>query len=429
MDVDELESERSAVPFTSRLIAYHRAMESVRENPLILDPFAARLAGDLDSYLRNHRHTGSTSDYTVVRTRFIDEHVLGPWCVREIESQIVLLGAGLDARAYRFDALSENNHTMFEVDYDTVNAYKSKILSDEKPLCKLVRVSANLSEPSWVAKLEMAGLRRETPTLWILEGLVYYIDQEIVLSILKAAATVCGVGSEIFADVCAPGLTLAEFGPFLKHFRWGLEKSAVSPFFARCGWSVMCDYADEHDHGRDVGQRGLMFVVGKRDFSRLVKSQAFVKSPDSVRIPKHDLQSFSSEFLTNIAPEIEAIARSYKKRPHAGLVLFLEFMERRRSTIQNIIESYDNLHAIGHISSRLLRDPNTTAPQSPEEEEAHIAGYLTGIVLLLYCIKEGLEAWQFTNSDLYQKSLAIHGKIDGLSSLIQIVIDELNEHS
>lgn len=428
MDVDELESERSAVPFTSRLIAHHRALESVRENPLILDPFAARLAGDLDSYLKDHRYTGSTSDYTIVRTCFIDEHVLGPWCVREIESQIVLLGAGLDARAYRFDALRENDHTVFEVDYNTVNAYKAKILNDEKPLCKLIRVSANLSEPSWVTKLEMAGFRRETPTLWILEGLLYYIDQEIVLLILKAAATVCGEGSEIFADVCVPGLTLAEFGPFMRYFRWGLEKPAVSSFFARCGWSVTCDYADEHNHGRDVGQRGLMFVTGGRNLSGLGESPSFRNSVESKRIPKYDLRYFSSTFLRDIAPEIEAIAMFYKVNPDSGMALYLDFIERRKPTIQCIIESYDNLHAIGHIAPRLLRDPNTTVLQSPEEQEAHIAGYLSGIVLLLNCIIKGLEAWQFTASSLYQRSLTFQGKVDGLHSLIQEVTKGIDKN-
>ena len=100
-----IDDKRDAVPFTSRLIAYYRAEETKREMPLVSDPFAERLAGDLSSYFEKHKRTKGTGDYAVVRTYYIDEKVLKPWCDDKRRSQIVMLGAGLDARAYRFRSM------------------------------------------------------------------------------------------------------------------------------------------------------------------------------------------------------------------------------------------------------------------------------------------------------------------------------------
>ena len=42
----------------------------------------------------------------------------------------------------------------------------------------------------------------------------------------------------------------------------------MSSFFASAGWNVLlCSFADDHDQGRDVGQKGLIFVHGMRAIS------------------------------------------------------------------------------------------------------------------------------------------------------------------
>jgi methyltransferase (TIGR00027 family) len=254
----EIDDKKSAVPFTARLIAYYRAQESRQEAPLIVDPFAERLAGDMTQYFNEHKGVRGTNDYIVVRTHYIDNHVLAPWCDAYKQSQIVLLGAGLDARAYRFQPLKKNKHTVFEIDFDIVNNYKAAILKNQDPLCNLERVSADLSKPDWTKKLEKAGFSSDISTLWLLEGLIYYIDQDMVVSVLKTAAENSAEASQIFADVCIPGLTLAQYGPFMMHFKWGLNKEDVPPFFAHSGWNVTCGYADDFDQGRDVSYSQLM---------------------------------------------------------------------------------------------------------------------------------------------------------------------------
>ncbi|MFB0561134.1 MAG: class I SAM-dependent methyltransferase [Candidatus Lokiarchaeia archaeon] len=258
-----LDDKNVAVPFTARLMAHYRAIESKSDHPLIVDPFAERLAGDLTSYFDNHRRY-TEMDYPLVRSYYIEKNLLTPWCNTIAKSQIVLLGAGLDTRAYRFKPLQTNTHTIFEVDFPIMNRYKEEILQDEQPLCGLLRVSADLSDLDWVSHLIKSGFSSDTPTFWVLEGLAYYMEQEAVASLLAKAAEISSENSQIFVDICVPILAEVQVSPFTKYFKWGLDKEAAPSFFARAGWNVSCYWADDYDQGRDVGQKGLIFVHGVR---------------------------------------------------------------------------------------------------------------------------------------------------------------------
>ncbi|MFX1521104.1 MAG: class I SAM-dependent methyltransferase [Promethearchaeota archaeon] len=259
-----LEDKNTSIAFTARLIAYYRAQEFKSDSPLIVDPFAERLAGNLTSYINEHKHF-SKNDYAIVRSYYIEENLLTPWCNTHEKSQIVLLGSGLDTRAYRFKPLQTNIHTIFEIDFSMINRYKEEILQDEQPLCDLVRISGDVSNQDWIAHLMKSGFSNDTPTFWILEGLVYYMEQEVVASLLKKTAEICAENSQIFVDLCVPILAELNFGPFSRYFKWGLEIDVVPSFFATSGWNVVsCSFADDYDQGRDVGQRGFIFVHGGR---------------------------------------------------------------------------------------------------------------------------------------------------------------------
>ncbi|WP_287583378.1 class I SAM-dependent methyltransferase [Candidatus Borrarchaeum sp.] len=258
-----IDAENNVISFTARLIAYYRAQESKCDSPLIVDPFAERLAGDMTAYFDKHRHF-SQNDYAIVRAYYIEENLLRSWCNTQAKSQIVLLGAGLDTRAYRYKPLQKGLHTIFEIDFPIMNQYKEKILEDEQPLCSLIRISADISKQDWASKLITSEFSSEIPTFWVLEGLVYYLEQKVVVCLLKEIAQMCTEKSQIFADICVPILAELNFGPFAKHFKWGLNKIDVSSFFSKAGWNVSCSFADDFDQGRDVGQRGLIFVHGER---------------------------------------------------------------------------------------------------------------------------------------------------------------------
>ena len=259
----KLDNENSPLLFSARLMAYYRAKENKTDFPIITDPFAEHLAGDIISYFDNHVRY-SEMDYPIVRSFYIEETLLKTWCNAHKNSQIVLLGAGLDARAYRLKCLQTKEHNIFEIDLPIVIRYKEKILKREVPLCNLVRIPADLSNLQWISFLIRSGFSSEMPTFWILEGLVYYIERESVVSLLAKTSEISSKNSQIFVDICIPILAEIKMGPFSKYFKWGLDKKDIPSFFSNLGWNVSCSYADDYDQGRDVGQKGLIFVCGEK---------------------------------------------------------------------------------------------------------------------------------------------------------------------
>lgn len=288
----------SAVPFTARLMAYYRAQECEKDRPLIFDPFAQRLAGDMTEYLNKHRHF-SEIDYGIVRSYYIEHNLLTPWCTTQTKSQIVLLGAGLDTRAYRFQPLQTNTHRIFELDFPIVIDYKADILKDEKLLCELVRIPANLSHLDWSAQLIASGFSSDVPAFWVLEGLAYYMGEEEVISLLKKAAEISADNSQIFVDVCIPVIAGLDFGPFTRHFKWGLEKKAVPRFFTATGWAVSGSFADDYDQGRDVGQRGNIFIHGVLE----IGAEGIADEIPDEKEPE----------IILVGPELQAFARKFTK--------------------------------------------------------------------------------------------------------------------
>ena len=86
---------------TGLLVAAIRAMESTRDDRLFTDPFADKLAGETGRQLLAAAvaATGERSTtQIVVRTRFFDEALLR---AARAAKQVVILAAGMDARAYR----------------------------------------------------------------------------------------------------------------------------------------------------------------------------------------------------------------------------------------------------------------------------------------------------------------------------------------
>ncbi|MFW9915631.1 MAG: class I SAM-dependent methyltransferase [Candidatus Thorarchaeota archaeon] len=434
----KIDDKKAVLPFTARLMAYYRAQEHKRDCPLIVDPFAERLAGDMTSYVEKHRHF-SESDYPIIRSYYIENNLLSSWCKTQAESQIILLGAGLDTRAYRFQPLQANSHTVFELDFALVNHYKEEILKEDQPLCELVRVAANLSNPEWSFQLIKSGFSSDTPTFWVLEGLIYYMDQKAGITLLKRAAEISAANSQIFVDICVPGLAELDFGPFARHFKWGLEKKAVQSFFANTGWDVSCSFADEYDQGRDVGQRGLIFIHGTR---RTDESQHWGATKEDIEgkdlgrdvLKGSELQAFATELTIKIIAEVEEIIKIYQRNPEKGLFIYLDFIKRGKPALEKLAEGLGDRASLGLISPRLLRDPlsvdlMTPSTLSDEEKEAHIVGYLKAILQLGYCGAKGLEGWQFAGTVLHKESQKAQnsGKIDSVASLVQVVRQEIGK--
>src|SRR5262245_539407 len=89
-------------------------------------PVSAALQQDYNE-ARKNREVSGMANLLLIRTRFIDEHLLR--AIEDGASQVVILGAGLDTRAYRFaDVLKDK--LVIEVDYQSTQEIKRQRLSD-----------------------------------------------------------------------------------------------------------------------------------------------------------------------------------------------------------------------------------------------------------------------------------------------------------
>ncbi|KAI8473768.1 MAG: S-adenosyl-L-methionine-dependent methyltransferase [Monoraphidium minutum] len=125
--------------------------------------------------------------------------------------QVVILGAGLDARAWRLQwprppgggGGGGGGVVLWEVDTASILALKARALAGFEVLCARREVVCDLTDTEGLAsKLAAAGHAASSPTLWLLEGLIGYFAADDALRLLQTIARLSAPGSR--AVVTAP---------------------------------------------------------------------------------------------------------------------------------------------------------------------------------------------------------------------------------
>jgi methyltransferase (TIGR00027 family) len=200
-----MDRTREAVASTGLLVAAIRANESTRDDRLFADEFAAKLAGDTGRALLRAEIADNGERATVqivVRTRFWDEALLR--AVR-VARQVVILAAGMDARAYRL--AWPDGTVVYELDQAAVIAAKAELLADDRPLCRRLALGVDLAD-DWPTAVTAAGFDPRTPTAWLVEGLLQYLDEAAVRTLFDRVRALSAPNSTLLYDVV--GKTLLE---------------------------------------------------------------------------------------------------------------------------------------------------------------------------------------------------------------------------
>jgi methyltransferase (TIGR00027 family) len=110
--------------------------------------------------------------------------------------QLVILGAGLDSRAWRLDSLKDT--VVFEVDFPSSQAYKRERAAAVPNKAKWVRfVAIDFERDQLAPLLRAAGFDPTKPTFWLWEGVTMYLRPEAVSANLGAIAALSAPGSRI----------------------------------------------------------------------------------------------------------------------------------------------------------------------------------------------------------------------------------------
>jgi methyltransferase (TIGR00027 family) len=190
-------------------MAAARARESERADRLFYDPLAAALAGPEGFAWLERMETAAGSDgpglYPVIRTRFFDDFLLDS-CNRLGVCQVVLAAAGLDTRAFRLDWPSRMR--LYEMDLPEVLDTKEDVIdrAGAKPSCERRSIRVDLRGTSWPETLLASGYRPERPSVWLIEGLLYYLTRAAVHKLLEKVGALTTTGSLLGLDVMNRGL-------------------------------------------------------------------------------------------------------------------------------------------------------------------------------------------------------------------------------
>jgi methyltransferase (TIGR00027 family) len=135
--------------------------------------------------------------------------------------QVVVLGAGFDSRAYRFQS-QLGNVRVLEVDYGPTQAYKKQRLGEivEVIPSNVSFVPMDFTKDSLLEQLRNAGYSEQQNTFFLWEGVSYYLPESAVKDTLHFVRDHSAPGSRIAFDYFG-ATNPAINNPLHVYARWG----------------------------------------------------------------------------------------------------------------------------------------------------------------------------------------------------------------
>src|SRR5262245_60822243 len=247
------------VAHTARWTAALRAQESDRPDALFRDPLARALADEegfamlAASQQALAQQLADIGTYIALRTRFFDDFALRT--AGEGVRQVVILAAGMDARAFRLSW--PPGTTLYEIDQPGLLELKESILQreDVQAACRRIPLGVDLNRP-WVPSLLAAGFVPQERSLWLAEGILYYLAEQSVHDLLGQVSSVAAPGSRLGADlVSASFFTSPWMQPALRAMEergmpWRFGTDEPEALLAAYGWQA---------HARQPGEEGAHY--------------------------------------------------------------------------------------------------------------------------------------------------------------------------
>ncbi len=272
--VEHQPSETAMVTATMRALAAHDEREEIRGRDylaeIFLTPDRQRPLKDPAAWawVMKNKITPGAYEFMLARTAFFDQVV--EQALRENIPQLVFLGAGYDSRPYRFQSLIQGTR-IFELDAPPTQERKQEMLRQANvPIPQqLVFVPINFDADDLKDILTRAGYRRDERTLFVWEGVTYYLSFQAVDSILSFVRTNSSPGSSICFDYAALSReTLSEDGAQKLRERlrtdhpgeptkFGIREGELEAFMSERGYRIV-----EHLTSSDMAEKYLVLRDG-----------------------------------------------------------------------------------------------------------------------------------------------------------------------
>lgn len=246
------DESRGTVGWTAFLVSLLRAVESSSTDPLFQDPVAEKIFSLMQGrqaplsarlalkalqtlpILQKIPRLERVQAIVSLRTHFLDGQIKEALS-RKIRGngqrqQMVIMGAGLDSRAFRLaPVFQKTGTTLFEMDLPGMLAEKRRLFAangflydDDAPS---ILVGADLSDAGWDTKLTKQGFDKSLRTVWLLEGFTPYLTEQELDTLFETLSNLSAPSSRILAtwiatpqnklhqsSIANPTALLARFG-------------------------------------------------------------------------------------------------------------------------------------------------------------------------------------------------------------------------
>jgi methyltransferase (TIGR00027 family) len=192
-------------------------------------------------------------EYILARTKLFDQVFVD--ALERGFPQVVLLGAGMDTRALRFQDRNRSA-IVFELDIHATQRYKREVYKRKKTALPdtLVFVPIDFNKQRLADVLTQAGYREGQQTLFLWEGVTMYLEADAVDSTLAFIHSSAAAGSIVAFDYVRASVlrrenTLyGERGSYDRVARagerwtFGIEDGAIEGFLAERGFELLSHY-------------------------------------------------------------------------------------------------------------------------------------------------------------------------------------------
>lgn len=192
-------------------------------------------------------------EYVLARTKLFDKGFLD--ALEHGFSQIVLLGAGMDTRALRFQDRNKGT-TIFDLDIHATQQYKRKVFERKRIVLPagLVFAPIDFNKEHLADVLTQAGYRKGQQTLFLWEGVTMYLEAKAVDGTLAFIRGSAAEGSIVVFDYVRASVLRREntlYGEKGSYDRvaqtgerwlFGIEEGAIGGFLAERGFKLLSHY-------------------------------------------------------------------------------------------------------------------------------------------------------------------------------------------
>jgi O-methyltransferase involved in polyketide biosynthesis len=170
-----------------------RAVETGKKNPMLIDPTAARIIGQVDfDFSKMAANMDPLSQIAWIRRSLYCDRTIRNFLTKYPHATVVNIGCGLDTT---FERVDNGSLMWYDLDLPDVIELRRKFIQESE---RRKFISSSFLESGWPDTLEV-----KENVLFIAAGVFYYFkEQEIKETLIRLADRF--PGCEILFDVCSP---------------------------------------------------------------------------------------------------------------------------------------------------------------------------------------------------------------------------------